>query len=83
MTNASVLARTRSTLVDVFLAVKARKSHLTITAGKEKSLTLIFCLRWKKKKKINLFPTSIYTEREKKIIVLLMILITHYSVIAH
>lgn len=49
LTNASVLARTRSTLVDVLLAVKARKSHLTITAGKEKSLILIFCLRWKKK----------------------------------
>lgn len=82
MTNASVLARTRSTLVDVFLAVKARKSHFTITAGKEKSLTLIFCLRWKKKRLI-CFLLAYTQSGKKKIIVLLMILITHYSVIAH
>lgn len=66
MTNASVLARTRSTLVDVFLAVKARKSHLTITAGKEKSLTLIFCLRWKKRRRLICFLLAYTQSGEKK-----------------
>ncbi len=46
-TNTAVAAGARSALIDVFLTLKARKSHLTITAGKEKSLILIFCLRRK------------------------------------
>lgn len=44
LTCASILARARGTLIDIFLTEKARKSHLTNTAGKEKSLLLIFCL---------------------------------------
>lgn len=48
LTNAGVAAGARGTLIDVFLTAKARKSHLTITAGREKSLILIFCLRWEK-----------------------------------
>lgn len=44
LTCASILARARGTLIDIFLTEKARKSHLTNTAGKEKSLILIFCL---------------------------------------
>lgn len=47
LTNGSVEARARGALIDVFLTVKARKSHITFTARKEKSLKLIFCLRWK------------------------------------
>lgn len=54
LTNGCVLARTGSTFIDVFLALKARKPHGTITAGKEKSLILI-CGSEKKKKKIHLF----------------------------
>lgn len=65
MTNAGVVARTRGALIDVFLAVKARKSVFTITAEKEKSLILIFHLRWKKKE-IYLLSTGICTERKKK-----------------
>lgn len=36
LTNGRVVARTRSALVDVCLAVKARKSRLTVATGKEK-----------------------------------------------
>lgn len=47
MAYASIDAGARGTLIDVFLTAKAGKSHLTNTARKEKSLILIFCLRWK------------------------------------
>lgn len=50
LTNGSVVAGTRSALVDVRLAVKARKSRLTIATGKEKkTFSLMFCLSIKKK----------------------------------
>lgn len=48
LTNSCVLARTRNTFIDVFLAVKARKSRGTVTAGKE-----VFNIDiWFRKKKI-------------------------------
>lgn len=76
MTNAGVVARTRGALIDVFLAVKARKSVFTITAEKEKSLILIFHLRWKKKRSI--CCQLAYAQKGKKIIIGLIILITHH-----
>lgn len=74
-TNTSVVAGARGALIDVFLTVKARKSHLTITAAEEKSLILIFCLRWKIE---DLSVPYRHMHRAKKIIRGLMILITPY-----
>ena len=77
LTGPSIAARAGGTLIDVFLTVKARKSHFTITPGEEKtkSLILTFCLRWdledlcflqahaqsKKKKNLSKFPFINYT----------------------
>lgn len=53
LTNSRVMARVRGALIDVFFTAKARKSHLTITAGKGKSLILIFCPRWKNRRSVS------------------------------
>lgn len=47
LTVTSIAARVGGTLIDVFLTLKARESHLTITPGRENHHYWHFCLRWK------------------------------------